>query len=178
VKLAAWRDRNHLVLNQRVGCYAYHYDVKISMYSSGLATSFGYVRPQDFPLLFVIIFSSLPLQKIMAPRTPLQVEHGIESSRTTGASCNTPPAETQLERCHIIAHCDAVNSDTENVTVNALFQIVPSNASSRNKKHYTIGSGYTRIEVDNRQLMIYLAPSVPRELGAQFLATGMGHFHG
>jgi len=86
-----------LVYNEQVGCYACHFDLKLTRYSSGLPTSFGYL-PQNFPLHFIIIISSLSQQQIMAPQTPQQVENGTESSRTTGASANTPPADNQLQR--------------------------------------------------------------------------------
>jgi len=66
VQPAAICSRIHLVQNVQVGCYAFHFDWKITIYSSGLPTSFRYHLALDFPLLFVIIISSLSLQQIMA----------------------------------------------------------------------------------------------------------------
>jgi len=90
----------------------------------------------------------------MAPQTPQQVEPGTESSRTTGASANTPPAETQLLCRHQFAHCDAANAATKNMTLDAQLKIVHITGSSKNKKQHVIGYEYSQIEVDDRQLML------------------------
>jgi len=70
----------------------------------------------------------------MAQQTPLQGECGTESSRMMGASSNTPPAGTQLQRIHHSVHCDAANAATNNVTLDAQFKIVRETGSSKNKK--------------------------------------------
>jgi len=66
-----------------------------------LTLSYLYIA-QDFPLLVIIIFlrtsqffslsssSSFPHQQMMAPQTTLQSTSRSESSRTVGASSNTP----------------------------------------------------------------------------------------
>jgi len=121
---AAMRNRIHLVLNEQVGCYACHFDSKLTIYSSGFPTALRYLLPQDFPLRFVIIISSHLHQQIMAPQTPQQCEGGTESSRTMGAYSNTPPAETQLECRHDLVHCDAANAATGNITLHPQLKIV------------------------------------------------------
>jgi len=90
----------------------------------------------------------------MAPQTPQQGARGTESSRTTRASSNTPPAETQLQRRHRLAHRDAANAATENMTLYAQFKIVRKTRSSKNKKQHAIGCEYGQTEVDGCQLMI------------------------
>ena len=119
VQPAAIRNRIQLVQNIQVGCFVCYFDLKLARYSSGLPTSFRYLLHQDFPLRFVIIISSLPQQQIMAPQTPPQGEGGTESSRTMGASSNTPPAETQLQWSHHLVHHDAANAATENMSLDS-----------------------------------------------------------
>jgi len=93
--------------------------LKPTIYSSGPPTSFRYLLPQDFPLCFVIIISSLPQQQIMAPQTPQQGESGTELTRTMGASSNTPPAETHPQRRYNLVHRDAANAATKKMTLDA-----------------------------------------------------------
>jgi len=90
----------------------------------------------------------------MAPQTPQHSELGTESSRTTSASSNTPPAETQLQCRHDLAHRNASNAATENMTLDAQLNIVRQTGSGKNKKQHAIRCEYSRIEVDDRQLMI------------------------
>ena len=97
VQSAAMRNKFHLVWNEQVGCYACHFDLKLTIYSSGLPTSCHYLLPQEFPLRFDIIISPLPEQRIMAPEKPQQGECGTESSRTTGPSSDAPPTVTQVQ---------------------------------------------------------------------------------
>jgi len=63
-----------------------------------------------------------------------------------GASPNTPPAETQLQRRHHLAHRDAANAATKNITLDSQFKIVRKTGSSKNKKQHTIGCEYSQIE--------------------------------
>jgi len=124
VQPAARCDRIHLVQIEQVGCYPCHFDLKLTIYSSGLPTSFRYLLSQDVPLHFVIIISSLPQQRIMPPQRPQQDDGGTESSKTTGASSNTPPAETPLHHRHHLAHRDAANAATGNMTLDSQLKIV------------------------------------------------------
>jgi len=151
---AAMHNSIHLVYNEQVGCYACHFDLKLTKYSSGLLTSFRYLLPQDFPLCFIITISSLPKQHIMAPETPQQGESGAESSRTIGASSNTPPAETQLQLRNHWVHCDTANEDTKNLTLDALLKIVRKTGSSKNTKQHVMRYKCSRIVVHSHQLMI------------------------
>ena len=68
----------------------------------------------------------------MAPQPPLQGESGTESSRMMGASSNTPPTETQLQRRHHSVHRDAGNAATENMTLDAQLKIVCKTGSNKN----------------------------------------------
>jgi len=86
--------------------------LNITIYSSGLPASFRYPLPQEFPLHFVIVISSLPQQQIMAAHTPQQGERETESSRTTGTSSIMPPAKTQPQPKHDLVHRDAANAAT------------------------------------------------------------------
>ena len=138
----------------QVGCYTCYFDLKLTIYCSGLPTSFRYLLAQDIALLFVIIISSLPLQQIMAPQTPQPGEHGTESSRTAGTSSNTPPFETQLQPRHNVAHHDAANKATENMTLDAQLKIFRKTGSTKNKMQHAIGCENGPIEVDNRELML------------------------
>ena len=140
---AAMRNRIHLVYNEQLGCYACHYDLTLTIYSSGYPTSFQYLLPQDIPLRSSIIISSLSQQQIMAQQTPQQVEHGSESSRTTGTSAITPPAETQLQLRHHLAHHDAANAATENMTLDTHLKIVRKSRSSKNRKRHSIRCEYS-----------------------------------
>jgi len=142
VQPAAMRNKIYLVWNEQVGCYTCQFDLNITIYSSGLPTSFWYLLPQDFPRCFVIIISSLPLQQIMAQQTPQQVEYGTELSRTMGASSNVPLAETQLQRRHHLAHCKAASAATEYMTLDGQLRIVCKTGSSKNKKQLAIGCEY------------------------------------
>ena len=90
----------------------------------------------------------------MAPQTSLQGESGTESSRMTGASSNTPPAETQLQRRHHFGHRDTANAATENTTLDAQSNNVRKTGSSKNKKQHAIRWKCSLIEVHGRRLMI------------------------
>ena len=90
----------------------------------------------------------------MAPQTPQQGEGGTESSRMTGTSSNTPPAETQLQRRHHLVHRDAANAATENMTLDAQLKIVHKTRGSKNKKQHAVGCRCRHIEVHGCQLML------------------------
>jgi len=124
-------NRIHLVLNRQVGCYAWHFDFRLTVFSSGLPTTFHDVLPQDFPLHFVIIIFALPQQEIIAPQTPPQGESGIESSRAMGTSSIMPPAETQLQHRHFLAHRDDPNAATDSMTLDAKFKTARTSGSSK-----------------------------------------------
>ena len=135
--------RIRLLQNEEARCYACHFDLKLTIFSSGLPTFVRDLLSQDIPLRFVIIISSLPQQQIMAAQTPQQVEHGTESSRRMGASANTPPAETQPQRRHQLAHRNAATAATEQMTLDAQSRIVRKTGSGKNKKQRTIGCEYS-----------------------------------
>jgi len=111
----------------------------------------------------------LPHKHVMAPQTSQQGGSRSESSRTTGASSNTPPAETQLQCRHDFVHHDAANAATENMTVDAQLKMVCRTRSSRNDKQHAHGYEYGRIVEDGCQLMIVHTAGVCRELLVEFV---------
>jgi len=82
------------------------------------------------------------MQQIMAPQTPHHAESGTESSSTMRAYLNMPPAETQLKHRHHLAHRDAANAATENMTLDAQLGIEHKSGSSKNKKQHATGCEY------------------------------------
>ena len=174
MQLAAMCSRIHLVQNGQVGCYPRHVDLKLTIYSSGLPTSFRYLFPQDFPLHFLIIISSLPQPQIMAPQRPQLGEGGTQWCSTTGGSSNTPPPETQLQCSHHWVHCDTANDATEGMTLDAQLQLVRKTGSSKINSQHTIGSKCSQIEVEGRQLKISYTAVVRRELCEQLIASRNG----
>ena len=154
VQWAAMCNRIHLMQNKKVGCYPCHFDLKLTIYSSGLPTSFRYVLSQDFPLCFINIISSLAQPKIMAQQAPQQGESWTESSRTIAFSSDTPPGETKLQRSKQVVHRDARNAATEDMTLDAQLKIVPKTARSRIWKQHAMGCKCSLIEVHSCQLMI------------------------
>jgi len=167
-------NRIHLVQNERVVCYPCHCDFKLTVYSSELPTSFRYLLPQDFPLCFILIVSSLPQQQIMAPRASRQGESGMELIRTTAGSSDTPLGETQLQCRHHLVPGDAANAATENLTLDAMLKIDLKTGSSQNRKQHSARCMCSWIEVHGRQQMIYHSARVRRELCEQFIATPNG----
>ena len=89
----------------------------------------------------------------MAPLTPQQGEGGTELSTTTGASSNTPPAETQLKRRHHSLHHDGANAATDNITLDAQLIILRRTRRSKDKKQHVSGCKCCHIEVHGRQFM-------------------------
>ena len=79
---------------------------------------------------------------------------GAESSRTTGASTNAPPGETQQQRRHQLVYHDTAIVATDNMTQNAHFKTVRKTRSSKNKKQHAIGCESIHINVDDGQLTI------------------------
>jgi len=91
-----------------------------------------------------------------------------------GASANTPPAETQPQRRHQLAHRNAATAATEQMTLDAQSRIVRKTGSGKNKKQRTIGCEYSWIKVEIRELMILHAAGVRWELCDQFPAAHIG----
>jgi len=78
-------------------------------------------------------------QITMAPETLPVGAIGAESSRTTGASRNTPLCETQQQRRHQLVHCNAAIVATENISKDAHSNKVRKTGSIKNKKQHAIG---------------------------------------
>ena len=110
----------------------------------------------------------------MAPQAPRLGKSGTESSRTTGASSNTPPAETPLQWRHHSVQCNAANAATENITVDAQLKIVSNTGCSNNMKQHPIRGKCSWNEVHGRQLMIWHTAGAPRELHDQVRAASDG----
>jgi len=90
----------------------------------------------------------------MAPETLQPGAIVAESSRTTGALCNTPPGETQQQRRHQLVHRDAAIVATENIAQDAHVKTVPTTGSKKNEKQHAIGCESIDISVDDSQLTI------------------------
>jgi len=95
--------------------------------------------PQDFTLLFIIIFLTFPQQQVMAPQTHQWRAIKSESSWKTVTSSNVPLAETQCQRRHQWVHCDGAIAATENMTQDTHLKTVCKVGHSKNKKQYVIG---------------------------------------
>jgi len=110
----------------------------------------------------------------MVPRTLLRGESGTELSGTTGASSNTPPAETQLQCWHRLVHRDTANAATRNMTLDTRLKIVRITGSSKNKKEHPIRCNCSHIEVHGCQLMIWHTAGECSEQWYQFIAAHNG----
>jgi len=80
----------------------------------------------------MIIFFTIPQQQVRAPETLQPGAIGAESSRTTGASINAPPAGTQQQRRHQVVHHKAAIVATENMTQDAHLKMVGVTGLSKN----------------------------------------------
>ena len=139
----------------QVGSYAFHFDLKLTIYSSGLPTTLHYHHPQNFPLLSVNMISSLPHQKIMDPQRPQQGASECQLSKTMGTSSDTPFAETQPTTTQTplspLRHCKCCHLK---MILDAQSNIRRKPRSSINEKQHAMRCEYCRIEVDGCQLMI------------------------
>ena len=106
---------------------------------------------QDFPLVFVIIFLTIPPQQVMAPGILQPGAIEAELSWTTGGSNNAPPSETQQQLRHQLVHRDAAIVATENMTQDAHLRIVRQTGSSKNTKQHAIRCDSIYIDVDDGQ---------------------------
>jgi len=84
----------------------------------------------------------------MAPKTPQPAASRSESSRTTGALSNVPPAQMQQQCRHDLTHYDAANAATTIATEDRKSKIVGKTGSSNNIKHHGIGSECIHLVVD------------------------------
>ena len=105
----------------------------------------------------------------MVPQTSLWRATESESSQTTGASSNAPPAETPQQCRYWLLHCDAVNVVSANMTQDAHLRLVCDTGSSKNKKQHALGCEWINIEIDSHHLMIYCTAGGHRELCEQFI---------
>jgi len=129
---------------------------------------------QDFPLLFVIIFLTIPQQHVMPPETLQPGAIEAESSRTTGASNNAPPSETQ-QQCRLqLVHVGAAIAATENMTQDTHFNIECKTATSKNRKQHAIGCESIHIDVVDGQLTVKRTAGVRRELRDQIISARNG----
>jgi len=110
----------------------------------------------------------------MAPRMLQPGAIEAKSSRTTGASNNAPPSETQQQGRHQLVHRDAAIVATENMTQDAHLRLVGKTGRCRNTKQHAIGCESVHIDVDDGQLTVYRTADVRRDLRDQFIAARKG----
>ena len=75
----------------------------------------------------MIIFLTIPQQQVMAPEILQPGPIDAKSSRTTGASNNVPPSQTQQHRTHQLVNRGAPIVATENMTHDVHSKIVGKN---------------------------------------------------
>jgi len=102
----------------------------------------------------MIIFLTIPQQQVMATEIlePGAIE--AESSRTTGASHNVPPGETQQQRRDQVVHRNATIVATKNMTQDAHLQIVRTTGTSKNMMQHAIRCESIHIDVEDGQLTV------------------------
>jgi len=83
--------------------------------------------------------SSFRQHQIMAPHTAQHGASGSGSSHLTGASSNAPPAGTQLQHRHQLAHHNTANPAAENVTLENHLTSVCETAHSKDTKQHATG---------------------------------------
>jgi hypothetical protein len=81
---------------------------------------------------------------------------------------------TQQVRRHKWYHWDASNAATKNMTQDANVKPVHKTASSTNLKQDAVGYEYIHTAVNARQITIYHAVGVSKELHNQFIAAHSG----
>jgi len=119
---------------------------KSAVPSSILTSRYLYI-PQDFPLLFVIIFLTFPQQQITAPQPPQSGAIGSESSCTTGTLSNSPSAEIQQQCSHLYVHCNAAIEATKNIPQDAHLKMVHKTGLRKNMKQHAIGCESLHVDV-------------------------------
>jgi len=110
----------------------------------------------------------------MAPQKPQPAARGSESSQTTGALSNAPPAEMQQQCRHNVVHSNAANAATENIPLDALLPIICKTQRSKKKKQHAIRCEYIHIMVHGSQLTLQLKAGIHRELLDQFISACNG----
>ena len=120
--------------------------------------------------------SLLPHQQIFTTKTFQQGTSGSESSRTTLASFNMPPARTQLQYRHHFVHCGTANTAIDNMTLDKQYTLVHTTRSNKNKEQHDIGCQFIHSEADSRKLSIYYTAGVRRQLRNQFIAACNGEY--
>jgi len=97
-----------------------------------------------------------------------------ESSQLAGTSTNTSLIGIQQEWGHQLVNLDAANAATKNMTQDAHLRIVHKTGSSTNMTQHAVRCEYIRTGINGRQLTVYHAAGVCRELCDQFIATHNG----
>ena len=75
---SATRSRIHVEYHVQVGCYPFHLDLKLPIYSTRLPTAYRHHLHRGIPLLFIIMISSVPDPQLMAAQRPQQGASGYE----------------------------------------------------------------------------------------------------
>jgi len=103
-----------------------------------ILTSNSQYHCHEIPLLSVIIFLSYPQKEIQAPQTPQQGASGSQLGRLTGALSNVLAAAIQQQRRLQLAHSDAANVATHNMTLGTCLKVVLDTGSRKNIKQHAI----------------------------------------
>jgi hypothetical protein len=93
---------------------------------------------QNLPHLFIIIPLTFPQPQVMAQQTPQQGVIASESSRTTCASSNAPPAETHQQCRHQLVHHNPAIAATANMTQDTNVKAIHKTRLRNDKKQHAI----------------------------------------
>jgi len=123
----------------------------------------------------VIIFLPIPQLHVRAPEILQPGAIVADSSRTTGASSNVAPGETQQQHSHLLVHGDAAIVASDTIMLDAHLKILRETGSSNNKKQHEIGCEAIRINVHDGQLTFQRTAGVHRELRDRLSAAHNGN---
>jgi len=141
---AAMRSRIHHEQNVQVVCYVCHFELKLTIHSTGLPTSFRY----HLPLLLPNSKSSLQNHLSM-----LRVDSDLANRQALDPMRHSLAlAGTRQQRRHKFIHRKAAKAATDIITENIHVKILPKTWSSKNEEQHAIGYEYIHIEVKGLQL--------------------------
>jgi len=112
-----------------------------------LTSTYLYIA-QDFPLLFIFIFLTIPQHQVLATQISQTAVIGSESSQITGASSHASSAETQQQHRHQFVHHNTAIAATENMTHNTHVKMVSYNGHRKMNKQHAIRCELLQIQQD------------------------------
>jgi len=149
-----WKSRDHWnPLQPYASGFSLNGRFKLAVTHSILTCSWLH-NLHDFPLLFVIVFLTIPLQDVVAREIPQPGAIEAESSWTLGASNDRPPGEIQRQHRLQLVHRAAAIVATENITQDGHLKIVRKTGSWKNKTQHAMGCDSIHIDVDDGQLAV------------------------